>query len=90
MRKIVVVCVVLGLGVLVTLLSGLYMRDVSKLTGIKDLRYGLPIAWYGQQGTNSSDNVSVWFAWDNFILDVALWSIVIGLIASFAIRRRPR
>lgn len=87
MRKIAVACLILGLGLLATLLSGLYARDMSN-NGVKDIVYGLPFSWYGRQGISGSDSISVWISWGNFAFDVASWSFVFGLLASFTIGRK--
>lgn len=82
MRRTVKVCVVVALGLLVTLFSGLYKQDFSGPSRI-DLRYGLPLGWHGEHGPvylNSPPPTS-WYSWDNFMYDAAAWCALFGILA---------
>jgi hypothetical protein len=89
MRRTVKVCLILLLGVLVTLLSGLYGRDFKPAGGI-DVRYGLPLAWHGEQGPVylNSPPPTVWYSWENFTYDVILWCVLFGIIELIVRRRK--
>ena len=62
---------VVALGLLVTLISGFYKVHSG---------YGLPISWRGEQESANSGNPTVWYSWQNFVFDTALWSIIFGLV----------
>jgi hypothetical protein len=89
MKRTVKVCLILLLGVLVTLLSGLYGRDFKPAGGI-DVRYGLPLAWHGEQGPVylNSPRPTVWYSWENFTYDVIAWCVLFGIVALIVRRRK--
>lgn len=87
MRKAVLICLILGLGLLVTLLSGLYRRDFS--TGdATDIRYGLPFSWHGERGLVDSNGLTSWYALDNLVYDILSWSFVFAIFALMTRRRK--
>ena len=72
---------VLGLGLLVTMLSGFYGRAYSSATET-GRAYGLPLSWHGQRTLADPSTSSLgWFAWSNFVYDTALWSMIFGIFA---------
>ena len=80
--------VVLMLGLFATLLSGFYGRNYGT-AGRTDIRYGVPFNWHGEQGYDSPNSSAGWFSWQNFVYDVAAWSILFGIVAlAFSNRRR--
>lgn len=81
------VLLVLMLGLLVTFLSGFYGRDYGA-AGITDIGYGIPFNWHGEQGSASSNSQTGWFSWQNFVYDVAAWSILFGILALIFTRKR--
>jgi len=89
MRRAVKVCLILLLGLLVTLLSGLYGRDFNP-AGAIDVRYGLPLAWHGEQGPIylNSPAPTVWYSWANFTYDVIAWFVLFGIMALILRRRK--
>jgi hypothetical protein len=87
MRKAVFVCVVLGLGLLATLLPGFYRQDFST-SGTKAIRYGLPLSWHGEHGSASS-SPTAWYAWDSFAFDAAAWCFALGIFVLIT-RERER
>jgi 4-amino-4-deoxy-L-arabinose transferase-like glycosyltransferase len=78
------------LGLLVTSISGFYGRDY-RTGGETDIGYGIPFFWHGEQESAHSNSQTGWFFWQNFVYDVAAWSILFGILAlAFSNRRQGK
>jgi hypothetical protein len=87
LRIALLVCIVVSLGVIATLLSGLYRQDFSE-PGMTNIRYGFPLGWHGEKGPFDSNNSSIWYSWENFTFDLISWSFLFGIVALLTKRRK--
>ena len=80
--KIALVCLaVFALGLVATLLSGLYGRNITLNIGVSRFGYGLPSSWYGSsQVVYPEATIYYWLDWKAFTLDLAFWSLVFALL----------
>jgi hypothetical protein len=78
MKKIYLATILLALGFLTTLISGVYRQNFVN-SGKQNTRYGLPLGWHGE--TQDSDNAEQqWYSWQNFAFDVVTWTLLFGFI----------
>ena len=72
-----VVFVSVVFGVVLSLVSGFYGRDVSGGLGVSVVGYGLPLSWYTTSWVvyPTSPVVSS-YSLQSFILDTAFWTII--------------
>jgi uncharacterized membrane protein len=73
---------VFALGLMVTLLSGLYGRNMSQNIGVERIGYGYPLGWHGHSQIALIMPVIYWFDWEALMLDVAFWSLVFTLLVA--------
>jgi hypothetical protein len=74
---------VFALGLIVTLLSGFYGRNMSENIGVKRIGYGYPLGWHGHsQMIYPGMPVIYWFDWEALMLDVAFWSLIFTLLVA--------
>jgi len=74
---------VFALGLIVTLLSGLYGRNISPNIGVERIGYGYPLCWYGHSQTMYPGAPIIhWLDWIALTLDAAFWSLIFTLLAA--------
>jgi hypothetical protein len=80
MNRVLFAVAILVLGLVATMISGFYRRDLS-IPGRTNIGYGLPLAWHGESGPVVYPEVptSGWLSWGFFALDTAFWSLVSGI-----------
>ncbi|MDH5441647.1 MAG: hypothetical protein OEY31_13685 [Candidatus Bathyarchaeota archaeon] len=70
-------------GVIVSLVSGVYMQDLSSGVGALIIGYGLPMPWLERTtvvvpGTPSHYSLS-WYGL-GLLADIIFWSIIVGIV----------
>ena len=81
MRKTILrVAIILNLGLIATLLSGLYRQDYSML-GANRVGYGLPMTYYRgfQEVVMEPPPMQYSFYGEYLVLDLTFWSLVVAL-----------
>jgi hypothetical protein len=91
MNRTALVCLVLVLGLVATLFSGLFRQDFST-SDRTDFRYGLPFGWHGEQGPKgpvylTSPPLASWYSWENFTYDAVAWFFLFGIMV-LGLRKR--
>ena len=76
MRKelVVFIVIILGSGILAVLVTGILVKRGIMVIGVNMVGYGLPFGWHGtQQGIFPNQNVTPWFSWGFFLIDLMFW-----------------
>ena len=82
-----VVFVAVVSGVVLTLVSGLYQRDLSGKLGVSVVGYGLPLSWYTTSWVvYPTSPVLSSCSWQSFLLDTAFWTLVVFAIIMVALK----
>jgi hypothetical protein len=88
----VILLSVLAFGSVATLISRLYERVLTRgYIGAVSTGYGLPLSWYVKVVREvvpfPGESTSYYFSLESFMLDIAFWSLVIGIPAVFLLKR---
>ena len=74
---------VFALGLVATLLSGLYGRNISQYVGVSMFGCGFPLSWYGHsQVVYPGAPVVYWFDCEALMLDITFWSLTFSLLTA--------
>jgi hypothetical protein len=75
-KPVLIVFVIIALGLISTLVSGLYEQNLSTI-GVSKIGYGFPLSWHGHSWIVYLGMPTVyWFSLDSFVLDAAFWCLV--------------
>ena len=75
-KHVLLALVVLSFGLIATLASGFYRRDLS-LPGLSTVGYGYPLSWYEELWIVYPDSPKVYsFYWQIFAFDIMFWSLI--------------
>ena len=82
---------VLAFGSVAALISGLYQRVLVNGWGTVSTSYGLPLSWYVKVVPEIhpflGESTLYYFSLESFVLDIAFWSLVMGVSAVLLLKR---
>jgi hypothetical protein len=82
------VLVTISVGSIATLVSGLYMQDLTRGVGASVIGYGFPTSWREKVVIVYPGNPTrCTFSIGSFVLDIAFWSLIVDLPIAFLLRR---
>jgi hypothetical protein len=82
-RIVLIGFAVFALGLVATLLSGFYGRNISQYVGVSKFGCGFPLSWHGHsQVVYPGAPVVYWFNCEAFMLDITFWSLIFSLLAA--------
>jgi len=75
-KPFLIFLVILALGFISTLVSGLYGKNLSTI-GVSKIGYGFPLSWHGHSWIVYPGMPTVyWFSLESFVLDTAFWCLI--------------
>lgn len=82
------VLVILAVGSIATLVSGLFTQDLTRGVGASITGYGFPTSWYEKVVMVYPGNPTRYtFSIGSFVLDIAFWSLIVDLPIAVLFRR---
>jgi hypothetical protein len=85
-KPVLVALLIITLGIIATLISGLYEQNLSK-EGLSKMGYGLPLIWHGHSWIVYPDMPTVyWYSLESFVLDTAFWCFIFAALTLILLR----